>query len=154
MDTTDDAASQAAPPGIACGRQEGGDNGLEARLTRAAWAGDAEAIRREVAALAALFEGSEPGASGVLERAALELAKAHLLDDVRRALPKELDERMQELVRAHCSGTVKAAYKYASYELPPIPPAEAQELLEPLPGAPALAPPPPRRVVPETRDDA
>src|SRR5712692_9332972 len=131
---------------------EGKEDAPAERLLAAAWAGDAGRMRAEVERIVGLLDRYPAGAAAMLERAALELAKVHLLDDVRRALPQELERRMGEVLRERCSPTVRAAWKYAAYDLPLAPPAEAKDHLEPFPGVAPLPPPKPPRAVPETRD--
>lgn len=125
---------------------------VDERLVRAAAENDAARMRKEVERLLALLAKYPAGAAAILERAAIALAKVHLLDDLRRALGPALEARVGEALLAQCSPTARAAWKYAAYDLPFAAPAEAQDLLEPLPDKAPLPPPKPPRPIPETRD--
>ena len=118
-------------------------NGTAGAILAAAAAADEAGIRREVGRITELFEHGAPEATSVLEDAAIQLAREHLLDDVRRALPADLDRRIGALVRAYCSGTARAAWKLASYDIPPsLPIEDAKEFLEKPLGPPPLPPEP------------
>jgi hypothetical protein len=111
-----------AQGGSAGAGPEGGDQPLRARIVRAAWAGETAAMCEAMTELAKLVDQGRPGAAKELEDAAIELAKAHLLDDVRRSLPRETDQHLTEVVRARCSPTVRAAWKLAAYDVPNLTP--------------------------------